>query len=124
MKTDETIKDINPILDNIAEPKRESFVFYRSFNEAISECEESEQLIIYKAISNYALDRVEPELSGIAKICWSLIKPQLDANWKRFDNGCKGGCPSGIEKPSMRGNKNALKQNQNKTKTKPKQNLM
>lgn len=69
---------------------RESFIFYKSFQNAIDQTEESDQLIIYRAISNYALNREEPELTGIPNLAWQLIKPQLDANWKRYANGCKG----------------------------------
>lgn len=74
---------------------RDSFIFYRSFQEAIEEASETEQLAIYRAIAGYALNRIEPILSGVAKLAWLLIKPQLEANWKRFENGCKGGAPEG-----------------------------
>lgn len=74
---------------------RNSFVFYKSFQQAIDEAPESEQLAIYRAISYYALYRKEADLTGLAKIAWLLIKPQLDANWKRYENGCKGGAPAG-----------------------------
>ena len=57
---------------------RDSFIFYRSFQKAIDACSQDDQLLIYKAIANYALDRVEPDLSGVAQVCWVLIKPQLD----------------------------------------------
>lgn len=70
--------------------ERDSFIFYRSFFEAIDEVDEKQQLIVYRAIAIYALNREEPKLDGIAKVLWRLIKPQLDANWKRYDNGCKG----------------------------------
>lgn len=94
---------------------RDSFIFYRSFQKAIDACSQDDQLLIYKAIANYALDRVEPDLSGVAQVCWVLIKPQLDANWKRYDNGCKGG-EFGKKGGAPKGNKNA-----NKGKTTPKQ---
>lgn len=94
---------------------RDSFIFYRSFQEAIDGCSKEDQLVIYKAISNYALDRIEPELSGVAKVVWVLIKPQLDANWKRFYNGCKG-AEFGVKGGAPKGNKNAYK-----GKTTPKQ---
>lgn len=74
---------------------RNSFVFYKSFQQAIDEAPESEQLAIYRAISYYAQYRKEADLTGLAKIAWLLIKPQLDANWKRYENGCKGGAPAG-----------------------------
>lgn len=92
---------------------RDSFIFYRSFQEAINEASESEQLSIYRAISGYALNREEPELSGVAKLAWLLIKPQLDANWKRFENGCLGGAPS----DSLKGNQNARKRTKNEPRT-------
>lgn len=74
---------------------RDSFIFYRSFQDAINEASEHEQLLIYRAIANYALNREEPQLQGVAKLAWLLIRPQLDANWKRFENGRKGGAPEG-----------------------------
>ena len=66
---------------------RDSFIFYRSFYEAIKEVPEDAQLQIYKAISIYALEQKEIGLSGISKAIFSLIKPQLDANYKKYENG-------------------------------------
>lgn len=66
---------------------RDSFIFYRSFYEAIREVPAEAQLQIYKAISIYALEQEEIELSGIAKAIFSLVKPQLDANYKKYENG-------------------------------------
>lgn len=68
---------------------RDSFIFYRSFFEAIKELPKENQLEIYTAIGQYSLDFKEPKLSGISKTIWILIKPQLDANNKRFENGSK-----------------------------------
>lgn len=45
---------------------------------------------MFKAIADYSLDGIESELEGINKVVWTLIKPQLDANLKRFVNGKKG----------------------------------
>jgi hypothetical protein len=75
---------------------KESFVFYKSFFEAISLCPEELQLELYKSIANYALSNIEPDFSNnTSLLVWKLIKPQLDANNKRFVNGCKGGAPKG-----------------------------
>ena len=71
--------------------KRDSFIFYRSFFEAIDGLPDTtQQNQIYKAIIQYSLDFTEPELEGISKTIWILIKPQLDANIKRYRNGLKG----------------------------------
>lgn len=66
---------------------RDSYIFYRSFYEAIKEIPELDQLSVYKAISIYALEQEEIELTGIAKAIFSLVKPQLDANYKKYENG-------------------------------------
>ena len=72
---------------------RESFIFYSSFVEAIDELPEDIQLKVYQAISHYAIYGEECNLSGIAKAVFALIKPQIDANNKRYIDGCKGGRP-------------------------------
>jgi hypothetical protein len=66
---------------------RDTMIFYRSFYEAIKELPKEEQANIYDAIFSYGLDFKEPQLSGISKTVWTLIKPQIDANIKRFQNG-------------------------------------
>lgn len=73
------------------ELKRDSFVFYRSFFEAIKGLPKEDQCLMFGAIADYSLDQIEPNLTGINKVVWTLIKPQLDANTKRFINGEKGG---------------------------------
>lgn len=70
---------------------RESFIFYNSFLEAIEELDDKKQLKLYKAIANFALKNEEPEkLTGIEKAIFALIKPQILANNKRFEDGKKG----------------------------------
>lgn len=65
---------------------RESFVFFRSFYEAIEEIDEKKQLKLYKAIANFALNDEKPtNLKGIEKAIFSLIEPQLTASTKRYD---------------------------------------
>lgn len=70
--------------------KRDTFIFYRSFYEAIISLPKEDQCLMFKAIADYSLDGIESELEGINKVVWTLIKPQLDANLKRFVNGKKG----------------------------------
>ena len=73
----------------------DSFVFYRSFDEACAELTDEQYGKIMRIINNYALNGTIPDnLSGIEKIIFTLIKPQIDANNQRKTNGCKGGAPS------------------------------
>ena len=72
---------------------RDSFIFYRSFYEAIEEVDTETQVAIYNAICRKALYDEDTTLSGTAKILYTLIKPQLDANNKRYSDGQKGGRP-------------------------------
>ena len=51
---------------------------------------------MYKAITAYVFEGVEPELAtDYERLAWRLIRPQLDANLRRYINGCKGGAPKG-----------------------------
>ena len=85
---------------------RDSCIFYRSFYESINELPDNNKLEIYNAIFSYSLNFIEPELTGLSKSIFTLIKPQLDANIKRFNNG----------------NAPKDKQVKSKTEAKPKQN--
>lgn len=115
-----------------AKKQRDSVVFYRSFYDSIKELEPAQQAEVYSAIFEFGLNGTEPQLSGIAKAIFTLIKPQILANNARYFNGQKGGRPQ--KKDSENGEndgensdendrKNKPKSNQEKTKAKPKQNL-
>ncbi len=93
--------------------KRDSFIFYRSFYESILELPEDNQKDLLLAIANYSLNFSEPNLDGLSRAIWILIKPQLDANNKRYQNGSKGGRPKTKPKP---------KNNQSETKPKANKN--
>lgn len=79
---------------------RESFVFYRSFREAIKDIPVEEQLKAYNTILDYAFDGKEPTETGISSAVFKLVKPQIDANNKRYENGKKGGRPKTKTKPN------------------------
>lgn len=99
--------------------KRDSFVFYRSFLEAIDQADTESQLKLYRAIALYALNGEEPRLVGLVNAVWLAIKPQLDANYKRFQNGKKGGkfgflgAEHGKKGGAPKGNQNARKNKNN-----------
>lgn len=97
---------------------RESFVFYKSFYDAIKQIPEEYQLELYNAILQYSLEGIEPSnLSNIASAMFTLIKPNIDNAQKRYEtsvnNGKKGGRPK-KEKPNK---------NLNETQEKPNENL-
>ena len=97
---------------------RDGFIFYRSFFDAIEELDKDIQLEIYRAIARYGIYKIEPktdgenpDLSGVSKVMFTLIRPQLDANWKKFIDGCKG-AQSGKKGGRPRGKPNGeIKQN-------------
>lgn len=102
---------------------RDSFIFYRSFFEAAEDLCPEEKCAMFDAICDYALNFVEPSLEGTPKLAFRLIKPQLDANIARFNNGQKGGRPSSKKtkpKPNRNLTKTKTEPNQNQTKTKHK----
>jgi hypothetical protein len=68
---------------------KDSFIFYRSFFEAIKLLNNNQRLLLYDSISNYALDEKIIDLDDTCKAMFSLIKPQLDANHRRYLNGKK-----------------------------------
>lgn len=74
---------------------RDSFVFYRSFYEAIKNQDDKTISNLFKAICEYALNHNEIELNGIEDLAFQLIKPQLEANFKKALNGYKGGIAKG-----------------------------
>lgn len=73
--------------------EKDSFVFYRSFFEALQDLSDKDRLKLYDAICNLALNGEDTELKGIACTVFKLIKPQVVANTKRYANGKKGGRP-------------------------------
>ena len=85
---------------------RDSFVFYASFYDAISNLPGDTQLEVYNAVCKYALLGELPELSPIAKAMFTVMRPVMDAASARYEasvaNGKKGGRPKkeNLEKPS------------------------
>ena len=72
--------------------KRDSFIFYRSFYEAIRELKDDIKLEVFTAITEYALyGKVPEDLKPVEKGMMTLIKPNLDVNTSRYENGKKGG---------------------------------
>lgn len=72
---------------------KESIIIYRSFYEAIKDLQKEQQADAWNAIFEYGLNQTEVQLTGIVSTVFKLVKPQLDANLKRYENGNKGGRP-------------------------------
>lgn len=71
--------------------ERESFIFYKSFYEAIKDLPKDIRLEVFTAIVEYALYGKYPEnLKPFANGMFTLIKPNIDVNTARFENGKKG----------------------------------
>lgn len=73
---------------------RDSFVFYRSFYEACKELDAEDFKLFITAVCECALNNAETEITGVPKILFTVAKPILESNNKRYENGKKGGRPS------------------------------
>ena len=94
---------------------RDGFVFYRSFFQCFEDLSKKDKLMLFDALCNYALNDIEPELTGVPAAIFKLLKPQVDANNRRYENGKKGGRPKETkDKPT---------QNLKETKDKPKEQV-
>ena len=84
---------------------KDSFIFYKSFYDAIKNIPDEEQLKLFKSICDYCFGENEIELEdGIAKALFILIKPNIDSANARYkasvENGKKGGRPKTQQKPN------------------------
>ena len=68
---------------------RDNFIFYRSFYESAKTLRKSQRLDFYEAIFELALNGENKALSGVAQGMFALVQPQIEANNKRYQNGCK-----------------------------------
>lgn len=82
----------------MSERHEDSFVFYRSFFEAMDGLLDSERLSLYDAIVKLALDGEKATLVPPVKGLFVLIVPQIEANCRKRAHGKNGGRPP-IEKP-------------------------
>ena len=78
---------------------KDSFVFYKSFYDAIHKLKDKElKSDIFEAICELALNENSIELTdGVGQIIMDLIRPQILANNKRYLDGKKGGRPKKID---------------------------
>ncbi len=82
---------------------KESFVFYASFYRALQKLKnKSLKADIYDAICELALNENVVELDDeVGQIILELVKPQILANQKRYEDGNKGGRPRNIDEKQI-----------------------
>lgn len=69
----------------------DSFIFYRSFYEAVKKIPKGEREELYEAIFEYALNgECYAGDNGVAGMVLEFVRPQIDANIQRRKNGMKG----------------------------------
>lgn len=102
---------------------RESTIFYKSFYDSIKLLPKRFQLTFYEDLFEYIFNDVEPKrLTGSSLALFKALKPQIDVNNKRYENGCKGGRPKGNQKETKPKPNNNQKETKPITKTKPNYN--
>ena len=113
--------------------ERESFVFYKSWLEAIKNLLREMQGEVLTAIIEYGLyGETTESLKPITNAMLAMVIPQINANNRKFENGLKGGRPpkGNQDESSSKPNNNQTitksepKNNQNQTTKEPSQNQM
>lgn len=90
--------------------ERDSFVFYRSFYEAIKDLDDAKKATLFDAICDLALNGNEPKFDAkfdtTSKSIFTLIKPQILANTERYKNGAKSRAKITTRQPNVNENEN------------------
>lgn len=102
---------------------RDGFVFYASWLEAIKNLPREMQGEVLTAIIEYGLYGETTEApKPITSAMLAMVKPQIDVNNKRYENGKKGGRPPKSEtKEKPNRNQRETKEKPNETKSEPKE---
>lgn len=99
--------------------ERKQFTWYRSYYDALKEIPAEEFRAIVLAVCAYALDGEEPELSGVARAIFTLIRPTLEVGRSKAENRSRAEqTPLSAEQTGSRQEqtKNKPEQTQNKRK--------
>lgn len=107
--------------------ERKQFTWYRSYYDALKELPAEEFRDIVLAVCAYALDGEEPELSGVARAIFTLIRPTLEVGRSKAENRSRAeqtvlSAEQTGNKPEQTKNKPEQTQNKRKqTENKPEQ---
>ena len=104
---------------------RDSFLMYRSFITAARKVKnKAQRLSLYEAIFDLALDDVDTELDDAIGALFDLIRPQVLANNKRYQNGSKAKAKPKQTESKTEANKNVnVNENENVVKEKTKREV-
>lgn len=94
--------------------QRQCYTFFLSFYDAIVDLKDKDQLQVYRAITEYGLFGVVPEINGVAMSIFKAVKPNIDSSNKRRESGRKGGLAGGAPVGNQNAAKNKANSNQNK----------
>ena len=98
--------------------RRESMIFYASWWESIKELPVVVRNEVLNTVVEYGIEGVMTSEQGqMTKAIMALIKPQIDANNQKYENGCKGG-----EYGALGGRPKKPQQNPKETPEKPQEN--
>lgn len=88
--------------------RRDSMVFYASWLDAVRALPKAMQGEVLLSILEYGIEgKTVCKQGSVTAAMLTMVKPAIDANNKRYENGCRGGRP-----------KTELKPNENQTETK------
>ena len=96
--------------------ERAQFTFYRSYYEAIRHLSKKDRETVLMAVCAYALDNVEPTLTGVAASVFTLIRPTLDSGRIKAENRINK------RESTAEQNENKSGTNQKQTRIKPESN--
>lgn len=94
---------------------RDGIIFYESFYQAVKGLNAEDFKECITALMEYGLYGHEVDMSSVARMFFTMAKPQIDANNKRYENGKKGG-----RKPKAKETEEKPKKDQRKTESEPK----
>lgn len=99
--------------------ERKQFTWYRSYYDALKEIPAEEFRAIVLAVCAYALDGEEPELSGVARAIFTLIRPTLEVGRSKAENRSRADqTPLSAEQDSNKREQTENKRKQTDTKRK------
>lgn len=69
--------------------KRDTFIFKKSWADALKKRSASVQLEVYNAIVSYAVDGIVPQMSEIAEVVFDFIRIEIDENNAKYEETVK-----------------------------------